>query len=89
MERHPVKISCENIWKVFGPRPREIVKLARSTDGPSSDFSVAGHAVAVRDVSLTVEAGRCFVVMGLSGSGKSTLIRCISRLIEPTDGAGG
>jgi glycine betaine/proline transport system ATP-binding protein len=24
--------------------------------------------------------------MGLSGSGKSTLIRCISRLIEPTDG---
>lgn len=24
--------------------------------------------------------------MGLSGSGKSTLIRCLNRLIEPTEG---
>lgn len=42
--------------------------------------------VAVRDISFSVEEGETFVVMGLSGSGKSTLVRCLSRLIDPTDG---
>lgn len=45
-----------------------------------------GHVVAVRNVSLDVNQGEIFVVMGLSGSGKSTLVRCLSRLIEPTAG---
>ena len=45
-----------------------------------------GCVVAVRDVSFNVRRGETFVVMGLSGSGKSTLIRCLSRLVEPTDG---
>ncbi|MFQ5612037.1 MAG: glycine betaine/L-proline ABC transporter ATP-binding protein [Anaerolineae bacterium] len=45
-----------------------------------------GHVVAVKDVSFGVRKGETFVVMGLSGSGKSTLVRCISRLIEPTEG---
>jgi glycine betaine/proline transport system ATP-binding protein len=40
----------------------------------------------VRDVTLEVREGECFVIMGLSGSGKSTLVRCMSRLIEPTAG---
>ena len=37
-------------------------------------------------MSLDVESGETFVVMGLSGSGKSTLIRHFNRLIEPTAG---
>ena len=41
---------------------------------------------ALRDVSFTVNKGETFVVMGLSGSGKSTLVRCLTRLIDPTDG---
>ncbi len=45
-----------------------------------------GHAVGLQDVSLSIEAGEIFVVMGLSGSGKSTLVRCLNRLIEPTSG---
>ena len=45
-----------------------------------------GHVVALRDVSFDVAEGEIFVVMGLSGSGKSTLVRCLIRLIEPTQG---
>lgn len=40
----------------------------------------------MNNANFQVEEGEFFVVMGLSGSGKSTLIRCLNRLIEPTDG---
>jgi glycine betaine/proline transport system ATP-binding protein len=46
-----------------------------------------GCVVALKNVSFDVGEGEVFVVMGLSGSGKSTLIRCLIRLIEPTQGA--
>ncbi len=41
---------------------------------------------ALRDVSFTVEQGEFLVIIGLSGSGKSTMLRCINRLVEPTEG---
>ena len=37
-------------------------------------------------MSLGIESGEIFVIMGLSGSGKSTLVRHFNRLIEPTAG---
>ena len=42
--------------------------------------------VGVADVSLEINKGEIFCVMGLSGSGKSTLVRHINRLLEPTSG---
>ena len=42
--------------------------------------------VGVADVSLSVERGEIFCIMGLSGSGKSTLVRHFNRLLEPTAG---
>jgi len=42
--------------------------------------------VALRDINLTVRDGEFLVLVGLSGSGKSTLMRCINRLVEPTEG---
>ena len=42
---------------------------------------------ALRDISLTVEDGEIFGIIGLSGAGKSTLVRCINLLERPTSGS--
>ena len=41
---------------------------------------------AVQDVSLTIEKGEIFGIIGFSGAGKSTLVRCINLLERPTQG---
>jgi osmoprotectant transport system ATP-binding protein len=46
-----------------------------------------GKTFALHDVSLSIEQGETFVLLGSSGSGKTTILRLISRLIEPTSGA--
>jgi D-methionine transport system ATP-binding protein len=48
--------------------------------------SSAGQVVAVNDVSLEIEKGRIFGIIGFSGAGKSTLVRCINLLEAPTSG---
>lgn len=46
----------------------------------------AGASVGLNRVSLEINAGELFCVMGLSGSGKSTLVRHINGLITPSQG---
>ena len=41
---------------------------------------------AVKNVSLEIQKGEIFGIIGLSGAGKSTLIRCLNRLETPTSG---
>lgn len=53
----------------------------------SKTFQTADSPVeAVRDVSLTIERGDIYGIIGLSGAGKSTLVRCINFLERPTAG---
>ena len=80
------KITCTNIWKLFGPDEKRIIKNLDKNLSIKEVQKKTGHVVAVKDVSFSIQKGETFVVMGLSGSGKSTLVRCISRLIEPTTG---
>lgn len=48
--------------------------------------TVSGSVEAVKDVSLKIEKGDIFGIIGLSGAGKSTLVRCINLLEKPTSG---
>lgn len=46
-----------------------------------------GPAYAVNDVSLTINKGEIFGIIGHSGAGKSTLVRMINALEKPTSGS--
>ncbi|WP_281520404.1 ATP-binding cassette domain-containing protein, partial [Massilicoli timonensis] len=45
-----------------------------------------GSVEALKDVSLTIEKGKIFGIIGYSGAGKSTLIRCMNLLERPSAG---
>jgi glycine betaine/proline transport system ATP-binding protein len=79
------KLKVDNLYKIFGS---ELEALEQSRAGATRDeiHRKLGSIAAVAGVSFSVREGEVFVVMGLSGSGKSTLVRCINRLIRPSDG---
>jgi len=81
------KIELRGVTKIFGRRPEQALERLRAGSTRDQLLAETGNVVALRDVSLSIEAGQIFVVMGLSGSGKSTLIRHINRLIDPTAGS--
>jgi D-methionine transport system ATP-binding protein len=68
--------------------------IAQDTDVPYIDiqnltksFIVNGERLEVlKGISLSVNKGDIFGIIGLSGAGKSTLVRCINRLETPDAG---
>ena len=46
-----------------------------------------GAVAALQDVSLAVQPGEIFGIIGLSGAGKSTLVRCMNLLERPNRGS--
>ena len=86
----PVRLSCRDVWKVYGQDPDRFFKLESGGAGNpaarAANMRAKGHIVANASVSFDVHEGEIFVIMGLSGSGKSTIVRCLSRLVEPTAG---
>ncbi len=80
-------IEISNVWKIFGDNAAEALKAVQERGlGKAEVLSEYGAVVGVADVSLSVNRGEIFCIMGLSGSGKSTLVRHFNRLLEPTAG---
>ena len=61
---------------------REDAPLAR-LDSVSRLF---GSFAALRQVTVDLDAGRCYVLLGENGAGKSTLLRILAGLLHPSAG---
>jgi len=60
----------------------ELVNLTKTF----KDGKNAVPFVALDNVSLQIEKGDIYGIIGLSGAGKSTLIRCVNLLEKPDSG---
>ncbi len=86
MKNSEPKICLENLIKIYGDQPRTGLQLFREGKTRDHILELTNQVVSIADISLKINQGELFVIMGLSGSGKSTLVRCINRLINPTSG---
>ncbi len=82
----PVVVRIDNVRKRFRVRrdnslKDRIVHLGRQGRTHREDF------IAVKDVSLDIEAGTTVALMGANGSGKSTLLKLIGGIVAPTSGS--
>ncbi|GJI86930.1 quaternary amine ABC transporter ATP-binding protein [Duganella hordei] len=82
----PYKIQVKNVCKIFGARWRQGLQLLNDGASKADVLAQTGCNVGLSGVSLDIQAGEIFVIMGLSGSGKSTLVRHFNRLIDPSAG---
>ncbi|MDZ7853940.1 MAG: glycine betaine/L-proline ABC transporter ATP-binding protein [Halomonas sp.] len=85
-ENRNVKIRVRNLSKVFGNQPKKALELREQGLKRPEIFEKTGLTLGLSNIDFDVYEGELLVIMGLSGSGKSTLIRCLNRLIEPTEG---
>jgi ABC-2 type transport system ATP-binding protein len=46
-----------------------------------------GEVLALRDLSVRVDEGRCLVLLGRNGAGKTTALRCMAGVLLPTSGS--
>jgi glycine betaine/proline transport system ATP-binding protein len=79
-------LELKRLSKVFGLDKSSALEALNKDLSKAELLESTGQVLGARDVSLTIDSGELFVVMGLSGCGKSTLVRMINRLIEPTAG---
>lgn len=81
-------------YRKFMELPRGETRSARLTSQPkliaienvSFQYSAAGGAYALRNVSLTVEQGQHVAIVGENGAGKSTLVKILLGLYQPSSG---
>ncbi|KWU01021.1 glycine betaine/L-proline ABC transporter ATP-binding protein ProV [Vibrio toranzoniae] len=79
-------LEVKGLYKVFGEDTDRAFSMIDEGADKDKVFEETGLTIGVNDVSLSIQEGEIFVIMGLSGSGKSTLVRLLNRLIEPTKG---
>ncbi|MGF1779066.1 glycine betaine/L-proline ABC transporter ATP-binding protein ProV [Vibrio nomapromontoriensis] len=79
-------LEVKGLYKVFGEDTDRAFSMINEGADKDEVFEKTGLTIGVNDVSLSINEGEIFVIMGLSGSGKSTLVRLLNRLIEPTRG---
>jgi heme ABC exporter ATP-binding subunit CcmA len=78
----------EAVNSPLGARPVAANRVAASSFSASLDqvSKLFGSFAALRQVSVNLEPGRCYVLIGENGAGKSTLLRILAGLLRPSFG---
>lgn len=79
MHGNSPSFHCGLLPFLFSPMI-EIEAVSQRFEGPS------GAVDAIRNVSITINQGEIFGIIGRSGAGKSTLVRTLNLLNRPTSG---
>ncbi|MEK7482749.1 MAG: ATP-binding cassette domain-containing protein [Planctomycetota bacterium] len=79
-------ISIQHLTQIFGKNKKAVLATLHEGKTQETIQQETGAVVSLYDISLEIQKGEIFVLMGLSGSGKSTLLRCINALNKPTQG---
>ncbi len=74
-ERDRYNVRIESVWKLFD----DPMKSARTINGDKKKIALKG-------VTLGIEAGQCFGLLGPNGAGKTTLINIISGILRADRG---
>ena len=81
------KIEVKNLSLIFGANKKHALKMLEQGKSKKEIRTKTKCTVAVNNVSLNINAGEIFVIIGLSGSGKSSLLRCFNMLNISTAGS--
>lgn len=80
-------IEARHVYKLYGDHPHKALEALHKGATREELEKKYKTTAAVIDMSVEVEQGEIFVLMGLSGSGKSTFVRCLNLLHRPTSGS--
>ena len=86
--------SAQRIFEILDAKPEVVESLnpirPKKIDGElvikNLTFGYEENREVLKDISLTVGAGKMLGIVGKSGAGKSTLANLITRLYDPTSG---
>ncbi len=79
-------IDITHLDIVFGKKQQLALSMMDQDKSRHEIKEKTGCILGVRDVTLSINQGEIFVLMGLSGSGKSTLLKAINGLAPITRG---
>jgi ABC-type polysaccharide/polyol phosphate transport system ATPase subunit len=85
----PAAIELHGVCKRFrslGGRPSTTLKSAVLELVRGRPHGARERFIALRDIDLTVEAGRTLGIIGANGSGKSTLLKLVAGIYRPDSG---
>ncbi|HET7417944.1 MAG TPA: ABC transporter ATP-binding protein [Solirubrobacterales bacterium] len=77
-------VELRGVTLRYGATPSELHQISPL---PGREFDAVREVAALRDVDLSVEAGKTVALVGPSGAGKTSLVALVARLYDPSEGS--